>query len=198
MHIEKNICDSVVGTLLGIAGKTKETVKARLDLQEMGIRDDFHIKKDETDFKKHTPYYTVIPQQRQPFWKWFKTIKFPEGSASNISRNVKDGKISGLKTHDCHVLLQRLLPVVIRPYLSKEVCDAIIELSRFFQQLCSKTLIVADLKRLQTDIVVILCKLEQIFPPAFFDVMVHLAVHLPREALLGGPVPMRWMFPIER
>lgn len=198
MHIEKNICDSVVGTLLSIAGKTKDTVKARLDLQDMGIRDDLHIKKDGSDFKKHTPYYTVIPQQRRPFWQWFKTVKFPEGFASNISRNVKDGKISGLKSHDCHVLLQRLLPVVIRPYLSKEVCGAIIELSRFFQQLCSKTLIVADLKRLQTDIVVILCKLEQIFPPAFFDVMVHLAVHLPCEALLGGPVPMRWMFPIER
>lgn len=44
----------------------------------------------------------------------------------------------------------------------------------------------------------ILCKLEKIFPPAFFDVMVHLAVHLPREAMLAGPVQYRWMYPIER
>jgi hypothetical protein len=43
-----------------------------------------------------------------------------------------------------------------------------------------------------------LCKLEQIFPPAFFDIMVHLAVHLPREAELAGPVQYRWMYPIER
>jgi hypothetical protein len=41
-------------------------------------------------------------------------------------------------------------------------------------------------------------KLEKIFPPAFFDVMVHLAVHLPDEALLRGPVQYGWMYPIER
>jgi hypothetical protein len=40
---------------------------------------------------------------------------------------------------------------------------------------------------MKDDIVVILCKMEQIFSPAFFDVMVHLAIHLPREAELGGP-----------
>ena len=44
----------------------------------------------------------------------------------------------------------------------------------------------------------ILCKLEKIFPLAFFDVMVHLAVHLPDEALLRGLVQYGWMYPIER
>ena len=38
MHCEKNVCDSVIGTLLNIKGKTKDGVKARLDLAEMGIR----------------------------------------------------------------------------------------------------------------------------------------------------------------
>ena len=33
MHIEKNICEALLGTLLEIAGKTKDTEKARLDLQ---------------------------------------------------------------------------------------------------------------------------------------------------------------------
>ncbi|XXG53777.1 hypothetical protein AAC387_Pa03g1818 [Persea americana] len=28
--------------------------------------------------------------------------------------------------------------------------------------------------------------------------MVHLAVHLPREAILAGPVQYRWIYPIER
>ena len=31
-----------------------------------------------------------------------------------------------------------------------------------------------------------------------FDVMVHLAVHLPDEALLRGPIQYGWMYPIER
>ncbi|PON97308.1 hypothetical protein TorRG33x02_067750, partial [Trema orientale] len=46
--------------------------------------------------------------------------------------------------------------------------------------------------------VTILAKLERIFPLAFFDIMVHLILHLPEEAILGGPVHFRWMYSIER
>ena len=51
---------------------------------------------------------------------------------------------------------------------------------------------------MKDDIVMILCKLEMIFLPAFFDIMVHVAVHLPREAELARPVHYRWMYPTER
>lgn len=127
-------------------------------------------------------------------------MKFPDGYASNISRNVNvdEGTVSGLKSHDCHVLMQRLLPVGIRKDLKKSIYSPLVELSSFFQQICAKTLRVADLDKLEENIVMTLCKLEKIFPPAFFDVMVHLAVHLPQEAKLGGPVGYRWMYPIER
>jgi hypothetical protein len=51
---------------------------------------------------------------------------------------------------------------------------------------------------MKKEIPIILVKLEKIFPPAFFDVMIHLAVHLPDEALLKGLVHYGWMYPIER
>jgi len=35
MHIEKNVCDNLLGTLLNIEGKTKDTTNARLDLQDL-------------------------------------------------------------------------------------------------------------------------------------------------------------------
>ena len=44
------------------------------------------------------------------------------------------------------------------------------------------------MERLRDKIPTILGDLEKIYPPAFFDVMVHLAVHLPDEALLRGTV----------
>ena len=44
----------------------------------------------------------------------------------------------------------------------------------------------------------ILCNLEKLFPPSFFDVMEHLPIHLPDEAELGSPVQYRWMYPFER
>jgi hypothetical protein len=43
-----------------------------------------------------------------------------------------------------------------------------------------------------------LCRLEMIFPPAFFDIMMHLPVHIAEEARVGGPVCYRWISPIER
>ncbi|CAL2254664.1 unnamed protein product [Prunus armeniaca] len=55
-----------------------------------------------------------------------------------------------------------------------------------------------NLDKLEESIVIILCKLEKIFPPAFFDAMVHVAIHLPREAKLAGSVGYRWMYPVER
>ncbi|GJR54395.1 uncharacterized protein Tco_1404916 [Tanacetum coccineum] len=39
---------------------------------------------------------------------------------------------------------------------------------------------------------------ERIFTPSFFDVMIHLFVHLASEAKIGGPVHYRWMYPVER
>jgi hypothetical protein len=46
MHIEKNICEDIPGTLLKILGKTKDTDNARLDLHDMGIRHDMHLQQD--------------------------------------------------------------------------------------------------------------------------------------------------------
>ena len=37
LDVEKNICDSVLGTLLNIVGKTKDIDKSRLDLKYLNI-----------------------------------------------------------------------------------------------------------------------------------------------------------------
>ena len=201
MHIQKNICDSILGTLLNIEGKTKDTFKARQDLEDMNIRKELHlIKRSDGKYVMLATCYTLSKAERQGFCEFLKSMKFPDGYASNISRcaSINDGKISGLKSHDCHVLLQRLLPIGIRGYLKKEVSDALTKLGHFFKQLCCKTLKVEEIEKMKSDIVVILCKLEMIFPLAFFDIMVHLAIHFPNEALLGGPVQNRWMFHTER
>ncbi|XP_052294335.1 uncharacterized protein LOC107178912 isoform X1 [Citrus sinensis] len=200
MHIEKNICDSLVGTLLNIEGKTKDTVKARLDLEDLKIKKELHLKQEGNKLLKPHASYTLTLNEKREFCQFLKSVKFPDGYAANISNcvNIKDAKVSGLKSHDCHVLLQQILPIGIRPYLRKDICSAIIELCNFFRQLCAKTLYKSELDKLEEGIVLILCKLERIFPPAFFDIMVHLAVHLPHEAKYAGPVALRWMYPIER
>ena len=54
------------------------------------------------------------------------------------------------------------------------------------------------MRNARTEVVKILCNLELIYPPTFFDIMIHLILHLPDDAILGGPVHMRWMYPFER
>ena len=43
MHTEKNVTDNIMATLLDLAGKTKDTYQARLDLKAMGIRSELHL-----------------------------------------------------------------------------------------------------------------------------------------------------------
>ncbi|GJW51970.1 hypothetical protein Tco_0093321 [Tanacetum coccineum] len=50
------------------------------------------------------------------------------------------------------------------------------------------------LTRASVNVVEILCELERIYPPAFFDIMIHLPIHLALEALEGGRIhPRRTM-----
>ena len=69
-------------------------------------------------------------------------VKVPQGYSSNIKSLVqlKDLKLVGLKSHDCHVLMQQLLVVAIRDILPNKVRLAITWLCFFFNAIWSKIL----------------------------------------------------------
>jgi hypothetical protein len=99
--------------------------------------------------------------------------------------NLSTLQVVGMKSHDLHIWIERILPTMVRGYVLEHVSLALSELSYFFRQLCAKELsrtVVADLERLAP---VLLCKLEKIFPPGFFNPMQHLILHLPYEARMG-------------
>jgi hypothetical protein len=200
MHIEKNVCNNLLGTLnlLG-PGYSKDTVKARMDLEAWGIRPHLHVPKDDNG-KPPAAMYTLNRAQRLEICDFLRNIKVPDGYSSNLSKCVdfEHGKLMGLKSHDCHVYMQVLLPLAIRGIVHVDVTDPLTELSMYFKDVCSKVLRPERLLKLEADVAVTLCKLEQIFPPAFFTVMIHLIVHLAYEARIAGPVQYRWMYPIER
>jgi hypothetical protein len=54
------------------------------------------------------------------------------------------------------------------------------------------------MEKLEKEISVLICKLEKIFPPGWFNPMQHLLVHISYEAKVGGPVQYRWMYHIKR
>ncbi|GJU39727.1 pyruvate kinase [Tanacetum coccineum] len=144
--------------------------------------------------------YSFTPENRKKFCQFIKGVKLPDGFGSNFKHKVTDNdtNITGLKSHDFHIMMQRLLPYGLQQYLPDKVAKLIIELCSFFKQICSATLIEDDMLKAQSKVVDVLCNLELIYPPAFFDIMIHLVIHLPLEALEGGPIRPRWMFPFER
>ena len=83
-----------------------------------------------------------------------------------------------MMSHDCHVMMMQILPVALRDIMDKHVHDTLIGLCNFFDLISQKSISVKQLQRLQEEIVVILNELEMYFPPTFFDVMVHLCVHI--------------------
>jgi hypothetical protein len=125
---------------------------------------------------------------------------FPDGYATNLRRgvNLSTLRVNGIKSHDYHIWLEWLLPTMVRGYVPEHVWLALAELSYFFHQLCAKELSRTMIDDLRNEAPVLLCKLEKIFPPDFFNLMQHLILHLPYEARMGGPVQAHWCYPIER
>ncbi|KAI5347609.1 hypothetical protein L3X38_000496 [Prunus dulcis] len=200
MHIEKNVCDSIIGTLLEIPGKNKDGIAARLDLLNMGVKTDLQPEYGERRTRLPPGPWNLSRAEKREVCNSFYGMKVPEGYSSNIKNlvSLQDSRLLGLKSHDCHTLMQQLLPVAIRSVLEKSARYAITRLCFFFNAICAKTVDVSKLDKLEEDVVVTLCLLEKYFPPSFFDIMVHLVVHLVREVRLCGPVYFRWMYPFER
>ncbi|CAM8913860.1 unnamed protein product [Rhodiola kirilowii] len=200
MHVEKNICDSLIGTLLNIPGKTKDGVKARLDMLDMNIRTKLALETQGQRTYLPPSCTTLSKSEKSRFCGCLKGVKVPYGFSSNIATlvSMKDLRLNGLKSHDYHTLLQQLLPIAIRGILPPKVRAATQRICVIFSSLCAKVVDPTELDRLQEQVVITLCQLEMFFPPSFFDIMVHLTVHFVREVRILGPVYMRWMYPFER
>jgi hypothetical protein len=112
--------------------------------------------------------------------------------------NLVQKRILGLKSHDYHIFIEWLLPVVFHGILPDNVWCSLSELSFIYRQLCAKELSKDVVYSLEQNVAVLLCKLEKIFPPGFFNVMQHFIINLPYKARLGGPFLARWSYPYER
>src|SRR5438105_8234949 len=108
MHLEKNSCDSLIGILLEIHGKTKDTLETRKDLQAMKLRNELHpIVLDKGRHKLPTAAYTLSKAEKTKMCETLSSIKVSTGYCVNMKRlvSMKDLKFRGMKAHDYHVML---------------------------------------------------------------------------------------------
>ncbi|XP_071704067.1 uncharacterized protein [Rutidosis leptorrhynchoides] len=124
MHIEKNVCDSLIGLLLNIQGKTKDGVNVRYDMAEMNIRKELHP----VEIEGKRPYlpvacYTLSKAEKTKFCQSLYGVKVPSGYSANIKSlvSIKDNKLIGMKSHDCHVLMTQMIPIAIRGILPDRI-----------------------------------------------------------------------------
>lgn len=86
-----------------------------------------------------------------------------------------------MKSHDCHVMLIEKLYIAIRNILPVNARESIMSLHFFFNATAQKVIDPTTLDALERNVVKTLCHLEMYFPPSFYDIMVHVIVHLVKE-----------------
>ncbi|XXG77677.1 hypothetical protein AAC387_Pa08g1785 [Persea americana] len=144
---------------MGVPGKTKDNDKARLDMKDICKRPGLELYETPNGkIAKPHAKYTLSRKQVEDVCTWIKSLKLPDGYASNIARCVTGGKLQGMKSQDCHVFMERLMPLAFRDLLDKPIWDALTDLSRFFRDICSKTLNEKDMSILEKNIIEITWK----------------------------------------
>ncbi|XP_015639131.2 uncharacterized protein [Oryza sativa Japonica Group] len=144
--------------------------------------------------------YTLSKAEKESMFECLESIKVPSGYSTNIKRiiSTKEKKFTNLKSHDCHVLMTQLLPVVIRGILPDNVRATITKICAFMNAISQKVIDPDRLEALQNEVVQCLVSFELIFPPSFFNIMTHLLCHLVKEIRILGPMYLHNMFPFER
>nr|GEV45548.1 hypothetical protein [Tanacetum cinerariifolium] len=156
-------------SLSGWSGQ--DTVKARQDLQRLGIQSGLWLGQTKNrKCLKPQAAYSFPPENCKKFCQFIKGVKLPDGFGSCFKHKVTDNdtNIIGLKSHDCHIMMQRLLPYGLQNYLPNKISKPIIELCSMFKQICSATLMEDDMLKAQI------------------------------KALKGVPIRPQWMYPFER
>jgi hypothetical protein len=82
--------------------------------------------------------------------------------------------------------------------MDDHVHETLFGLCNFFDVISRKSISLKQLDALQEEIVVILCELKIYLPPTFFDIMVHLLIHLMDDIIHLGPTFLHNMKPFER
>jgi hypothetical protein len=120
MHQECNVAESIISTCMNITGKTKDNFKARRDIAH--VCNCPSLKLNERGGKPHTPFCLKV-KDRKEVMRWMKRLKFPHHYTAGLKRcvNVKAEKIHGLKSHDYHIVMERLLPVMLHGYLDDDI-----------------------------------------------------------------------------
>ena len=106
MHCEKNLCENLLRTLLGM----NDSPGSRVDAEDLGIREEIWLqpprREQDVYYMPHAPY-VFRANERTEFVGIVSNIRTPTNYAGGIHKRLVDGKLQYMKTLDYHVLMQQ-------------------------------------------------------------------------------------------
>jgi hypothetical protein len=182
MHQERNVTESIINMWFDVTGFSKDNVNASKDLAALCNHSSLEPKRNakENLERPRTPYYLKLAKRKE-ILRWLKKLKFLDRYVSNIKRpvNVSTGKLNGLKSHDYHIIIERLMPIMFHDYFNPDLWKIFTKLSYFYRQICARQISKVIMQKIEKEITFLVYKVEKIFPPGWFNAMQHLVVHLP-------------------
>ncbi|KAL0395435.1 UNVERIFIED_CONTAM: hypothetical protein Slati_4509700 [Sesamum latifolium] len=110
MHIEKNVFDNIFNTVMDIKGKTNDNLNVRKDLKIICNPPKLEVDERRPNVMPKA-VYTMTREQKRRIYEWITRLKFPDGYTSNLARcvDMKELRLHSMKSHDCHVFMQKLI-----------------------------------------------------------------------------------------
>jgi hypothetical protein len=160
-------------------------------------------KKDPSRVKAFQPAapWVLDAEEKVTFINKVKALKLPFEFASNVAGyfgGANGNELQHLKSHDYHILMEHVIPVVLQGLLAAGPRRAIFRLCRVFQRIGSPVLDPSTFSEFMNDGTETLCLLEKEFILTLFTISLHLVQHLLQKVTLCGVIHTRWMFPVER
>jgi hypothetical protein len=123
MHIKKNVFENIFNTVMDVKGKTRDNIKARLDTTLFSNCKNMELVFDGLQVAKPRANFVLEKNVQLLVYKWLKSLCFLDGHASNISRlvNMEECRLYGMKSLDCPVFMQTIIPLAYRDLLLKGI-----------------------------------------------------------------------------
>ncbi|KAL0332937.1 UNVERIFIED_CONTAM: hypothetical protein Scaly_2195200 [Sesamum calycinum] len=95
---------------MDIKGKKKDNLNAWTDLKIIYNRLELEVDERKLSVIPKA-VYTLTNEQKMRICEWICNLKFPDGYASNIACfvNMIELRMHDMKSHDCHVFMQKLI-----------------------------------------------------------------------------------------
>ena len=142
MHVQKNIFESLIATLMD-TGKSKDGLKARKDTVQLNVMPQLHpVPEANGKYTLPAACFNLTLDEKRAICTFLRGVKILTGFSANVKKLVamKDLSITHCKAHDCHVMLTVFLPIAIRAIKPKFLKMAITSMCYFFLKISQKTI----------------------------------------------------------